>query len=60
MKEHLRPREEPVETASVWMQVRVRPSEKARWEAQAKREGLTLSKWAIQCMNEKLADVDLY
>lgn len=48
-----KPTEQPRETASVWLQVRVRPSEKARWEALARSQGLTLSKYVIRKLNEE-------
>jgi predicted HicB family RNase H-like nuclease len=43
------------ENASVWVQLRVRPSDKARWEAQAKREGMSLTKWVIDRANRIVA-----
>lgn len=46
--------EAPRETASVWLQVRVRPTDKARWNAQAAREGMSLSQWIIRTLNYEL------
>ena len=43
--------EAPKETASVWVQLRAKPSDKARWEAQAKRNGMSLTKWMIYKAN---------
>jgi len=39
--------EAPKERASVWVQLRVKPSDKARWEADAKRSGLSLTKYIL-------------
>ena len=41
----------PVETASTWLQVRVRPSEKAAWKRAAEAEGISLSEWVTQNLN---------
>ncbi len=44
----------PVELASVWTQLRVRPSEKALWVAAAERSGLSLTQWITAILNEKV------
>jgi len=44
--------EPPVETASTWLQVRVRPSEKVAWKAAAEAEGLSLSEWVTKQLND--------
>ena len=46
--------EKPVETASVWTQLRVKPSEKARWVAAAERSELSLTKWITAILNERV------
>ena len=56
MNKPVRAPEAPVETASVWMQVRARPSEKVRWTFAAEAAGLSLSKWATKTLNEKLEE----
>ena len=44
--------EATTETASVWVQLRVKPSTKARWEALAKSESMSLTKWVTRKANQ--------
>ncbi len=46
------------ETASTWLQVRVRPSEKEAWKAAASREGLSMSEWVTGCLNWHAEEVN--
>jgi hypothetical protein len=41
----------PQSTASVWLQVRVRPEDKARWKELAAAEGVSMSRWIIETLN---------
>ena len=43
--------EAPKERASVWVQLRVKPSVKASWEAEAKRQGVSLTTWVTRLAN---------
>lgn len=43
----------PEGTASVWLQVRVRPADKARWQALAASEGVSMSRWIIEKLNDE-------
>ena len=44
----------PQSTASVWLQVRVRPEDKARWKELAAAEGVSMSRWIIDRLNSAL------
>lgn len=45
-------RKPPSERSSTHLHLRVRESDKALWESQAKREGIPLSQWVIYYLNE--------
>jgi len=52
-----RPVKPPEDRASTWLQVRVRPDEKALWAECAVAEKISLSQWVIGCLNAAAEEI---